>query len=122
MKQYYKLRLHWIFNFTNKNFFYCVAKTLCLLVGIPIYATMFAVEMILTFVNMIFCWIPILNVVVNVICKSIIFVIDKSFYICILPDIKKFKEATKENIEYDVSDVNDSEELNQAQINGESDE
>lgn len=66
---------------------------------------MFAVEMILTGVNMIFSWIPILNIVVTVICKSLIFLTDKTFYICILTDIKKFREAMQEQPEYEVSDA-----------------
>ena len=66
---------------------------------------MFAVEMILTGVNMIFSWIPILNVVVTVICKSLIFLTDKTFYICILTDIKKFREAMQEQPEYEVSEA-----------------
>lgn len=66
---------------------------------------MFAVEMILTGVNMIFSWIPILNVVVTVICKSLIFLTDKTFYICILTDIKKFREAMQVQPEYEVSDA-----------------
>ncbi|MCM1534160.1 MAG: hypothetical protein NC099_05860 [Corallococcus sp.] len=105
MKEYYLERLHWIFRYTSKNFFYCLAKTLCLIVGVPVYAVMFAVEMILTAVNMIFSWIPILNVVVTVICKSLIFITDKTFYICILPDIKKYVDATKEEPVYEVIDV-----------------
>lgn len=104
MKQYYLERLHWIFNYTSKNIFYCIGKTLCLIVGIPLYAVMFAVEMILTAVNMIFSWIPVLNVFIMVICKSIIFVTDKTFYICILPDIRKYLDATKEEVEYEISD------------------
>ncbi len=54
---------------------------------------------------MIFSWIPIFNVVVTVICKSLIFLTDKTFYICILTDIKKFREAMQEQPEYEVSDA-----------------
>ena len=106
MKEYYLERLHWIFNYTSNNFFYCLFKTLCLVVGIPLYAVMFVVEMVLTFVNMILGWIPILGMVVTVICKSIIWVTDKSFYICILPDIKAYKQATKQ-VEYEISDADE---------------
>ena len=98
-------RFGWIFRYTSTNFLYCIAKTLCIIIGLPIYSVMFAVEMILTGVNMIFSWIPILNVVVTVICKSLIFLTDKTFYICILTDIKKFREAMKEQPEYEVSDA-----------------
>lgn len=104
MKQYYLERLHWIFNYTSKNFFYCLAKTLCLIVGIPIYAVMFALEMVLTFVNMIFSVIPVLNVVVGIICKAIIFVVDKTFFICILTDIGKWRAVHKQEPEYEVLD------------------
>ncbi len=105
-KHYYNERLQWIFRYTSKNFFYCLAKTLCLIVGIPVYAVMFVLEMVFTFVNMLFCWIPILGMVVGVICKSIIFVVDKAFFICILTDIGKWIQAHKQEIAYDVADDN----------------
>ena len=92
MKEYYLLRLHWIFNYTNRKWWYCILKSLCLIVGVPIYALCFAVEMVLTAINMIFSWIPIFNVVVMVICKLLINFFGATFYICILPDIKKFRQ------------------------------
>ena len=104
MKEYYLERLQWIFRYTSKNFFYCIAKTLCLIVGVPIYAVMFAVEMVLTFINMIFSVIPILNVVVGIICKSIIFITDKTFFICILTDIGKWRATHKKEVDYEVED------------------
>lgn len=115
MKQYYLERLHWIFNYTSKNVFYCIGKTLCLIVGIPIYAVMFAAEMVLTFVNMIFSWIPILNVVVGVICKSLVFLIDKTFFICILTDIGNWRQAHKDEPEYEVSDDDQTEDAETAE-------
>lgn len=104
MKEYYLERLQWIFRYTSRNFFYCIAKTLCLIVGVPIYAVMFAVEMVLTFINMIFSVIPILNVVVGIICKSIIFITDKTFFICILTDIGKWRATHKKEVDYEVED------------------
>ena len=109
MKEYYLTRLHWIFNYTNTKWWYCIAKTLCLIVGVPIYAVSFVVEMVLTFINMLFSWIPILNTVVMVICKLFITVFGSTFYICILPDLKQYKQASKE-ISYEVAeDVAESE-------------
>ena len=64
-----------------------------MLVGLPIYLAVFAVEMVLTFVNMLFCWIPILSVVVTVICKGTILIIDQLYYICILTDLRNYREA-----------------------------
>ena len=104
MKEYYLARLHWIFNYTTNKWWYYIVKTLCLIVGVPIYAVSFVIEMVLTAINMIFSWIPILNVVIMAICKLLITVFGSTFYICILPDIKKYKEATKTEINYEVVD------------------
>ena len=104
MKEYYLARLHWIFNYTNKKWWYYIVKTLCLVVGIPIYTVSFVVEMLLTAINMLFSWIPILNVVIMVICKLLIIVFGATFYICILPDIGLYREATKQEVSYEVVD------------------
>ena len=108
MKEYYKQRWHWVFNYTSKNFGYGLLKTLCLVVGLPIYSVMFVLEMLLTGINMIFSWIPILSTVILVICKSLMIVFGSTFYICILTDIKKYKEATKEEIDYEVVDADET--------------
>lgn len=105
MKEYYQQRLYWIFHYTGRNFWYCLAKTLCLIVGVPIYAVCFVLEMVLTAINMLFSWIPILNVVVMVICKCLVTVFGSTFYLCILTDLKRYKEATSTEIEYEVSDA-----------------
>ncbi len=105
MKEYYQQRFHWIFRYTSKIFWYCIAKTLCIVVGLPIYSVMFLVEMALTLVNMLFCWIPVLNVVVTVVCKALMSLVGWTFYICILPDIKQYRQATAEEVQYDVSDA-----------------
>ena len=105
MKEYYKLRWYWVFNYTSKNFGYCLLKTLCLVIGLPIYSVMFALEMVLTAVNMLFCWIPILNTVIFIICKSLMVAFGSTFYLTILTDIKKYKEAAKQEVEYEVVDA-----------------
>ena len=105
MKEYYQQRLYWIFHYGSKNFGYCLLKTLCLIVGVPIYAVCFVLEMVLTAINMIFSWIPILNVVVMVICKCLIIVFGSTFYLCILPDLKQYKAATANEVEYEVADA-----------------
>lgn len=107
MREYYTERFKWIFQYANKNFFYCLAKTLCLIIGLPIYCVMVAVEMVLTFVNMIFSWIPILGMVIGVICKGIIYLIDKTFFLCILPDIKEWRQTHKKEVQHDVADADD---------------
>lgn len=110
MKEYYQQRLYWIFHYTKKSFWYCLAKTLCLIVGVPVYAVCFVLEMVLTTVNMLFSWIPILNVVVMVICKCLVTVFGSTFYLCILTDIKRYKEATSTEIKYEVADAEQSDE------------
>ncbi len=117
MKEYYARRFFWIFHYTSKNFWYCLAKTLCLVVGLPIYAVMFCVEMVLTFINMLFSWIPVLNMVVMVVCKSLIMVVGSTFYLCILPDLKNFKESGADKVEYEIAD--DTEQSETTAPNGE---
>lgn len=111
MKEYYSERFNWIFNYTSKNFFYVLAKTLCLIIGLPIYCVCVALEMVLTFINMLFCWIPILGMVVGVICKSAIYIVDKTFFLCILTDIGKWQQTHKKEVEYDVSDADEAVEM-----------
>lgn len=120
MKEYYLQRLHWIFHYRNKNFFYCLGKTLCLVVGVPIYAVSFVMEMLFTALNMIFSWIPILNVVVTVICKAFVWLFGSTFYICILPDLKQYREATKE-LSYEVEDADQLAEAEQTEASTDQD-
>ena len=103
MKEYYSERFHWIFNYTRKDFLYCLLKTLCVVVGLPIYAVSFVIEMIFTAINMLFCWIPILNVLVTVICKAIVWLFGMTFYINVLTDLKAYKET--HTVQYDVEDA-----------------
>ena len=119
MKEYYSNRFRWMFRYTSKNFWYCLGKTLCIVVGAPIYAVCFVAEMLLTFVNMLFCWIPALNVVVGLLCKALIFLFGSAFYICVLTDLKKFSEALPKDVaeSEDVStdDASENDEERQSQ-------
>ena len=111
MKEYYSERFHWIFNYTRKDFLYCLLKTLCVVFGLPIYAVAFVIEMVFSAINMIFSWIPILNVLVTVICKSIVWLFGMTFYTCILTDLKAYKEAHV--VQYEVEDA--TEELTESE-------
>jgi membrane protein implicated in regulation of membrane protease activity len=95
MKQYYQDRFRWIFTYRKKGFLYGLAKTLCLVVGLPCYLVSFVVEMALTLVNALFCWIPLLNVAVQVVCKVIVTIVNVPFYWCVLPDIGAYSEWEK---------------------------
>ena len=105
MKEYYSERFYWIFHYTSKSFGYCLLKTLCLIVGVPIYAVAFVMEMLFTLINMIFCWIPILSTVITVICKAIVWLFGMTFYINILTDLKAYKAARTVN--YEIGDATD---------------
>lgn len=107
MREYYKQRFFWIFHYTSKNFFYCLAKTLCVVVGLPIYLVAFVGEMVLAAVNMLFCWIPILNVVVMTLCKALTTLLGLTFYICILTDLKNYKQAIGQTLSYDIADIHE---------------
>jgi len=92
MKEFYLDRLRWIFTFSSRNFFYCVAKTLCILVGAPLYAVGFCVDMALTLVNAVFMWIPVFGAFFTVVCKLLTTIFDVGFYVAVLPDAKRYAE------------------------------
>lgn len=96
MKQYYLKRLRWMFRYTSNNALYIILKTLCLAVGIPVATVLFVAEMATTLVNMLFSFIPLLNIVVLAVCKVITAVCQSGFYIAILPDIKKYLAECEE--------------------------
>lgn len=105
MKQYYQEKLHWVFNYTSKNFFYVVAKTLCLVVGLPLFAVSFVLDMVLTAVYMLFSFIPGLNIVVMALCKFAMFLFSWPFYICILTDLKAYNQASEQKTHYEIDDA-----------------
>ncbi|MBR2975006.1 MAG: hypothetical protein IKC47_04605 [Clostridia bacterium] len=95
MKQYYQDRFSWIFTYRKKGFLYGLIKTLCIVVGFPCYVVSFVTEMALTLVNALFCWIPLLNVVVQVVCKVLVAIVNIPFYWCVLPDIGAYNDWEK---------------------------
>ncbi len=111
MKQYYLDRFRWIFTYRKRSFGYCLAKTVCLILGVPLYAVLFAVEMLLTLINMLFSVIPLLNVIVLTVCKLLIYICDGGFWLCVLPDISAYRAAHREEPEYSVSDESDDESI-----------
>lgn len=100
MVNHYAERFQWIFKYTSKNFGYCILKTLCIIVGLPIYLVCFVAEMALTLVNLLFSFIPGLGLVVMLVCKMLMWVIDKPYYICVLTDLKRFYMTTHDTPEY----------------------
>ena len=100
MVNHYAERFQWIFKYTSKNFGYCILKTLCIIVGLPIYLVCFVAEMALTLVNLLFSFIPGLGLVVMLICKMLMWIIDKPYYICVLTDLKRFYMTTHDTPEY----------------------
>ncbi|MEG2015012.1 MAG: hypothetical protein RR086_04695, partial [Clostridia bacterium] len=63
MKNYYIEQFQWIFAFRSHNFFYCVLKVVCILVGLPIHIVLLLVDLVNTLIYSIFSFIPILNTV-----------------------------------------------------------
>ncbi len=101
MLHHYAERFQWIFRYTSKNFGYCLLKTLCIIVGLPIYLVCFVVEMVLTLVNLIFSIVPGLGLIVMLVCKLLMWVVGKPYYICVLTDLKKFYMSTHDVPEYE---------------------
>ncbi|MEG1706166.1 MAG: hypothetical protein RR291_01555 [Clostridia bacterium] len=91
MKNYYIEQFQWIFAFRSHNFFYCVLKVVCILVGLPIHIVLLLVDLVNTLIYSIFSFIPILNTVFMFLGKIISLICHLGFFICILPDIKKYR-------------------------------
>lgn len=104
MKEYYSNRFRWIFNYTRQDFGYRLLKTLCVIFGLPIYAISFVLEMVLTAVNMILSWIPIFGVLVTVICKSLVWLVGRTFYLNVLTDLKAYEEVYPVQLEEGVDE------------------
>ncbi|MBQ8434234.1 MAG: hypothetical protein IJX23_05470 [Clostridia bacterium] len=100
MVNHYAERFQWIFKYTSKNLGYCILKTLCIIVGLPIYLVCFVAEMALTLVNLLFSFVPGLGLVVMLVCKMLMWIIDKPYYICVLTDLKRFYLTTHDTPEY----------------------
>ena len=118
MLHHYAERFQWIFRYTSKNFGYCLLKTLCIIVGLPIYLVCFVVEMVLTLVNLIFSVVPGLGLVVMLVCKVLMWIVDKPYYICVLTDLKKFYISTHDVPEYDVPEYEDVTHLSNGKTEG----
>lgn len=101
MLHHYAERFQWIFRYTRKNFGYCLLKTLCIIVGLPIYLVCFVVEMALTLVNLIFSVVPGLGLLVMLVCKVLMWIVDKPYYICVLTDLKRFYMSTHDVPDYE---------------------
>ena len=106
MKEYYSARFFWIFNYTRKDVGYCILKTLCIILGLPIYAVSFVVEILFTFINMLFGWIPIVGILITTICKAVVWLFSMTFYITILTDLKAYKAV--DTIQYEFVDEADT--------------
>lgn len=100
MVNHYTERFQWIFRYTSKNVGYCILKTLCIIVGLPIYFVCFLAEMTLTLINLIFSFVPGLGLIVMFVCKILMWILDKPFYICVLTDLKRFYMSTHDTPEY----------------------
>lgn len=103
-RQYYSERLFWIFKYSAKSFGYRLAKTCCLVVGLPLFALSFVIDVVLTAVNMLLCWIPLVGIIVTTICKAVTSLFGLSFYLCILTDLSDYKHATKAEPDYEIVD------------------
>lgn len=97
-RKYYGRRLFYAFHYSNKNVFYCIFKTLCMIVGAILAVPLFIVDMAITFVYMLFMWIPILNVVMLFLFRILTRICGIGFYIAIGPDLPQYLKEYRQEI------------------------
>ncbi len=95
MKDFYLDRLKWIFTYRNNTFFYVLAKTLCLIVGVPVYAVLFIVEILSAVLFSLLRYIPVLNVVFQLVFMLLMAIASLGFLINVLPDLKEYQATHK---------------------------
>ncbi len=93
MKGQYLEKFQWLFRYTSKNFAYCLVKSLCLVVGLPLFAISFVAQMALLLVNVALHWIPILNILAMLVAKILRPILDLPFALCIAPDIAEYRNV-----------------------------
>jgi len=101
LREYFSSRIKAIFTYTSKKWYYVVLKTLCVIVGAPLYFALIPLDLLTFVLYALFSWIPILNTVVLILCKTLSFVFSVGYYIAILPDAKKFADIAKEKMRFE---------------------
>lgn len=90
MKEYYKSRINAIFTYTSRRWHYVLLKTLCVVLGAPLFFALLPLDLLNFLIYALFSWVPVLRTVFLVLCRALAFVFGAGYYISILPDAKKF--------------------------------
>jgi len=101
LQEYFSSRIKAIFTYTSKKWYYIILKTLCVVIGAPLYFALIPLDLLTFVLYALFSWIPILNTVVLILCKTLSFVFSVGYYIAILPDAKKFADIAKEKLRFE---------------------
>ncbi|MEG1527955.1 MAG: hypothetical protein RR418_02140, partial [Clostridia bacterium] len=99
MRTYYYDRFKRLFTYTSRNFFYCVAKTLCIIIGLPLFVVLIPVDFLIYLVYAIFSWIPYLNMAMLFLCRILSFITGIGYFISVIPDAKKYMQENKQMVE-----------------------
>lgn len=90
MKDYYLSKIRDIFTYTSRRWHYVLFKTLCVIVGAPLFFVLLPLDLLVVFIYALFSWIPVLSIVFLVLCKTLTIVFGAGYYISVLPDARKF--------------------------------
>jgi len=101
LREYFSSRIKAIFTYTSKKWYYVVFKNSLRIVGAPLYFALIPLDLLTFVLYALFSWIPILNTVVLILCKTLSFVFSVGYYIAILPDAKKFADIAKEKMRFE---------------------
>ncbi len=96
---YYKGRFQRIFTYTGKKWYYLLAKTLCITVGLPLYVALLPLDAVNFFIYALFSFIPYVNTFFLFICRIVSIICGAGHYIAILPDAKMYIERHKQELQ-----------------------
>lgn len=91
----YGLRIKSILTYSSKKWYYVLLKTLCIIVGLPLYIVLIPLDFLNFLVFCLFSWIPLLKVVFLFLCKIVSTLCGLGYYVGILPDAKEYIAASK---------------------------
>jgi hypothetical protein len=110
MRDYYITRIRNIFTYTDKRAHYVIFKTLCIIIGAPLFFVLLPVDLLVYFIYALFSWIPVLSTFFLVVCKALSYVCSVGYYIALLPDAKKYIMIYKAKLQAEKAEILETEE------------
>ncbi|MDD3831129.1 MAG: hypothetical protein PHW00_00470 [Clostridia bacterium] len=115
--QHYRQRFADIFNYTSRKWWYVILKTICIVVGLPLYIVLIPLDLIVFAIYVIFSWIPFVGSIFLIACRILTTLCSVGYYVAICVDAPMYINRQK-----NVNTVQGEGQQTQAQPVGSTDE